>query len=126
MREALAITTRQGLEKLWSEHRACHEQLWAGLSELGEQVNRGILLSPNASSNSAGALLSSQERAVPVSLIDAFVSIPLQVSSHMFRTRMSASSLSTPSRCAQLHGVMQSFEAAALQAAMLIAAFLSH
>ncbi len=37
MREALAITTKQGLEKLWSEHRACHEQLWAGLSELGLQ-----------------------------------------------------------------------------------------
>lgn len=36
MREALAITTRQGMEKLWSEHRACHKQLWAGLSELGE------------------------------------------------------------------------------------------
>jgi hypothetical protein len=36
MREALAITCRQGLEKLWSDHRACHEQLWAGLSEMGE------------------------------------------------------------------------------------------
>jgi alanine-glyoxylate transaminase/serine-glyoxylate transaminase/serine-pyruvate transaminase len=35
MREALAITCRQGLEKLWSDHRACHEQLWAGLSEMG-------------------------------------------------------------------------------------------
>jgi alanine-glyoxylate transaminase/serine-glyoxylate transaminase/serine-pyruvate transaminase len=35
MREALAITTRQGLEKLWSEHRACHEQLWEGLSKMG-------------------------------------------------------------------------------------------
>jgi aspartate aminotransferase-like enzyme len=36
MREALAITTRQGLDKLWADHRACHEQLWAGLSEMGE------------------------------------------------------------------------------------------
>ncbi len=35
MREALAITTRQGLEKLWAEHRACHEQLWEGLGKMG-------------------------------------------------------------------------------------------
>ena len=35
MREALAITTRQGLQKLWADHRACHVQLWEGLSELG-------------------------------------------------------------------------------------------
>lgn len=35
MREALALTANQGLEKLWKEHRACHEQLWAGLGEMG-------------------------------------------------------------------------------------------
>lgn len=35
MREALAVVTGQGLESMWLQHRACHEQLWAGLSELG-------------------------------------------------------------------------------------------
>lgn len=35
MREALAIVADESLPKMWSRHRACHDQLWEGLTEMG-------------------------------------------------------------------------------------------
>ncbi len=35
LREALLLVEEEGLENVFSRHRACAEQLWAGLSELG-------------------------------------------------------------------------------------------
>ncbi|KFM28006.1 Serine-pyruvate aminotransferase, mitochondrial [Auxenochlorella protothecoides] len=35
MREALAIVAEEGLEAGWARHAAAHDQLWAGLTELG-------------------------------------------------------------------------------------------
>lgn len=35
MREALAIVAEEGLPAAWARHQAAHEQLWAGLTELG-------------------------------------------------------------------------------------------
>lgn len=35
MREALAVVAEEGLEPAWARHKACHDQLWAGLHELG-------------------------------------------------------------------------------------------
>ncbi|EFN60011.1 hypothetical protein CHLNCDRAFT_48400 [Chlorella variabilis] len=35
MREALAVLSEEGLEASWARHEAAHQQLWAGLRELG-------------------------------------------------------------------------------------------
>ena len=29
------MVTGQGLESMWLQHKECHDQLWAGLTELG-------------------------------------------------------------------------------------------
>ena len=35
MREALALIGEEGLEKLWEKHKRLHNELWAGLKEMG-------------------------------------------------------------------------------------------
>eukprot|EP00889_Picochlorum_renovo_P004271 jgi/Picre1/31301/NNA_006654.t1 len=35
MREALALVAEEGLDAMWKRHQSVHEQLWAGLSEMG-------------------------------------------------------------------------------------------
>lgn len=37
MREALALVAEEGLEAMWARHKACHDQLWKGLAEMGLQ-----------------------------------------------------------------------------------------
>ena len=35
MREAYAVMAEEGLPAMWARHRAVHEQLWEGLTDLG-------------------------------------------------------------------------------------------
>ena len=35
MREALALVGEEGLPAMWARHQRMHEQLWAGLTEMG-------------------------------------------------------------------------------------------
>lgn len=35
MREALALVSEEGLDKMWARHQECHELLWKGLSKMG-------------------------------------------------------------------------------------------
>ena len=35
MREALSLVGEEGLDEMWARHQRMHEQLWAGLTEMG-------------------------------------------------------------------------------------------